>query len=392
MRYAPTVAPRPHRRVVESPLGRDLALFHLDTRRLHVLNGSAAAIWRQLHEAGTVGDVAVGLGDEFDVSPMEIRSDVERAIEQMRADGLLQMDDRPVASPAAPTRRATASSAVSAGVDVPVAGSFAALDARVAVVCPDAEMSAAIATVLAPLQCDDQPDVVITVSTAEPDMWELSVGDSPPLTLGSRLSVVLRVLGEVNNLAVESSPTDLVFHAGAVALDGRGVLLPGGSNHGKSTLTTALVADGFSYLTDEAAAVTADLMIRPFAKSIALDPGSFPLFAELAPTDSGAGLARAIACREWHIDPARVGTVAGPVPVAAVVCPQWRAGATTRVGEVDVVEALHLLLGDAFDFAAGGQPVFERLVEVVSSVPVLRVTYGETADAIDAVRSVLASR
>ena len=54
-----------------------------------------------------------------------------------------------------------------------------------------------------------------------------------------------------------SVPGDLVFHAGAVS-DGRtAVLLPAASNHGKSTLTAALVRDGLQYLTDEAAAVTA---------------------------------------------------------------------------------------------------------------------------------------
>lgn len=387
MRYAVSVAPRPHPRVVESSLGADLALFHLDTRRLHVLNGSAAAIWRQLQVSETIGDLAVRLGDTFDVSPIEIRGDVERTVEQLRADGLLELDDR--ATLMRPPAAATA--ALPYAVDAPLSGSFAALDARIGLVCGDEELARTIEEALHPLVCTAAPKVAIEVAPVDDTAWTITVGDRAPITLGSRLSVALRVIGEVNNLAVASVPDDLVFHAGAVAAGGRGVLLPGGSNHGKSTLTTALVAAGYSYLTDEAAAVDADLTIRPFAKSIALDPGSFPLFPELAPSDRLGGLARAVAAREWHVDPSQVGPVSGPAPVTVVICPQWRAGAATRVSEVPGTDALHLLLGDTFDFSIGGQPVFERLVRLVESVPVVKLTYGETDAAVAAVGDVLAA-
>lgn len=386
MRYAVSVAPRPNGRVVESSLGDDLALFHLDTRRLHVLNGSAAAIWHQLRRADTIGDVAVGLGDAFGVSPIEIRADVERTVEHLRADGLLQLDDQFSSGNLATQRPHTRPESV----DAPSQGSFAALNARVGIVCDDPEITAAVADVLAPIRCDVDADVAITIISADGG-WSIQAGDSAPVALGSRLSVALRAIGEVNDLAVASVPDDLVLHAGAVAMGGRAVLLPGGSNHGKSTLTTALVADGFSYLTDEAAAIVADLHVRPFAKSIALDPGSFPLFPELAPAGAVEGLARAVACREWHIDPARVGPVSGPAPVAAVICPHWRAGASTRVSPVEPLEALHVLLGDAFDFSAGGQRVFERLVGLVSTVPVVKLSYGETSSAVAAVRDILAT-
>ena len=387
MRYAPSIAPRPHTRVVAAPFGAGLALFHLDTRRLHVLNGSAAAIWEQLHDAHTIGDLAVRLGDRFDVSPIEIRGDVERIVEQLRADGLLETGTEAIPSP-----RQVETVAVPGRIDVPRVGSYAALDARVGLVCDDPEIARSIDEVLRPLRGDGDPEVVIRIATAaEDDGWTIQVGDGEEMTLGSRLSVALRAIAEINNLAVASVPDALVLHAGAVSDDGRGVLLPGGSNHGKSTLTTALVADGFSYLTDEAAAIGDGLVIRPFPKSIALDPGSFPLFPDLAPSDDLEGLARAVSCREWHIDPRRVGSVAGPTPVAAVICPQWRAGAATRVSPTEPVEALQLLLGDAFDFSVGGQGVFARLVELVESVPVVKLAYGDTASAIAAVRETLAA-
>jgi Coenzyme PQQ synthesis protein D (PqqD) len=386
MRYTPTIAPRPHHRVVEATLRDELALFHLDSRRLHLLNGSAAAIWDQLHRAETVGDVTVGIGDRFDVDPHTVRNDVERTIEQFRADGLLSLDDRVVSR----SSRADPWDAPQGPVAAPLGGSFAALDARVGIVSDDSEIVATVERVLAPLRVDDPPVVTIEVVSSDEFSWTVTVGGRSEATVGSRLSAVLRVIAEMNTLAVASVPDDLVFHAGAVSDGDQAVLLPAASNHGKSTLTTALVADGLSYLTDEAAAVTAELSVRPFAKSIALDPGSFPLFEALVPPSAGGDLAKAMACREWHVDPAEVGTIAGPAPVAAVVCPHWRAGASTRLTALVPSEALHLLLGETFDFALGGQPLFERLVRLVDVVPVFRLGYSDLGEAVATVRTVLA--
>lgn len=388
MRYAVAVTPRPHPRVLEARLGDDLALFDLDSRRLHVLNGSAAAIWTHLDASATIGELSVRLGDVYGVSPVDIRPDVERTVERLRADGLLHSET------VAPATTPTSADGGLDGrplVDIPPSGSFAALDARVGVRCDDDELRDTIATVLSPLWCDTPPSVALEIESLDDTHWTVRAGEADPVTLGSRLAVALRAIGEVNNLAVASASGDLVLHAGAVSIGGLGVVLPGGSNHGKSTLTTALVMDGFSYLTDEAAAIDADLHIRPFAKSVALDPGSFPLFPDLSPGEEVEGLARAMASREWHVDPARIGPSSGPAPVVAVICPQWRAGAATRISPVEPLEALHLLLGDTFDFAVGGQSVFARLARLVETVPVVKLSYGETVEAIAAVRSIVTS-
>lgn len=386
MRFAPVAAPKPHRRVVESPLGEQLALFHLDTRRLHLLNGSAAAIWRALPGADTIGDLTVRLGDDFGVDPLAIRRDVEHSLDQLRADGLLCIDDR-FAPPCARTPGSTFVPSPGRASDL---GCFAALDARVRLAVDSSEIGGVIAAALAPLRCADAPTHEISISEAENATWTLRVDDGDPVSMASPLSVVLRAVAEINTLAVASVPDHLVFHAGAVARDGAAVLLPAASNHGKSTLTTALVRAGMAYLTDEAAAVGPDELVRPFAKAIALDPGSFPLFADLAPAADESGLARAVACREWHIAPDRLGSVGEASRIAAIVCPHWRAGASTRISEISAGEALHLLLGEAFDFAAGGQPVFDRLVRLVDDVPVYRLGYGELDEAVLEVERILA--
>jgi hypothetical protein len=63
----------------------------------------------------------------------------------------------------------------------------------------------------------------------------------------------------------------LVFvHAGAVAWEGRALVLPGRSRSGKSELVAALVRAGAAYLSDEFAVFDGDGLVHPYARPIAL--------------------------------------------------------------------------------------------------------------------------
>jgi len=61
-----------------------------------------------------------------------------------------------------------------------------------------------------------------------------------------------------------------VVHAGAIARNGRAVLLPASPGSGKSTLVTALALSGFEYYTDEVAVLTEEGRLLPYPKAITL--------------------------------------------------------------------------------------------------------------------------
>jgi hypothetical protein len=69
---------------------------------------------------------------------------------------------------------------------------------------------------------------------------------------GNSLPLVTELLlGDMAHYLTAQSHSGLVFHAAAVALNKRGLLLPGLSGAGKSTLVAWLLCQGFDYLTDE---------------------------------------------------------------------------------------------------------------------------------------------
>ncbi|MCB9077506.1 MAG: hypothetical protein H6631_07940 [Anaerolineaceae bacterium] len=67
------------------------------------------------------------------------------------------------------------------------------------------------------------------------------------------------------------SRTGLLFHAAVLRWQGHGLILPGPSGTGKSTLTAWLVSHGFDYLSDELALVPWQTdLIKPFTRPINL--------------------------------------------------------------------------------------------------------------------------
>ncbi len=68
----------------------------------------------------------------------------------------------------------------------------------------------------------------------------------------------------------ENCPDRVFVHSGAVAIDGKAILLPGNSFTGKSTLTHELVKLGCKYLSDEFAILDEDGLVSPYARPINL--------------------------------------------------------------------------------------------------------------------------
>ncbi|MEM9466192.1 MAG: PqqD family peptide modification chaperone [Actinomycetota bacterium] len=374
-----TITPSRATGVYEGVVDGARVLFNSVDRRLHVLNPSAASLWDGLRHPTTVATLTAEVAGAFGVDAGSIRVEVERTLDRFVADGLAGELRRPAT--------ATMAEPLTRPVGEP-ATVIAALGTTIAIHLDAPMVSAAIQRVTAPLRTSAPADAWIALDEGD-RQWTVTSSLGTDTRTGSRLAGVLRVVSEINNVVVAGRDDHLVFHAGAVARNGRAVLLPGSSNRGKSTLTTALVRAGFDYLTDEAAAVDATGVVHPFAKAIALDPGSFALFPDLAPDPANA-VEAVMARREWHIDPSRLGGTAGPSPVAAIVCPSWRAGSVTRLARIGGTEAVHTLLGDAFDFAAGGADVFDILLDLVASVPVYRLRYSELTDAIATIDRVLA--
>lgn len=95
--------------------------------------------------------------------------------------------------------------------------------------------------------------------------------DSALLQSSRDLDELLERLESELHFAVASNARSALFvHAGVVGWQGRGILLPGPSMSGKSSLVTALLRAGAEYYSDEYAVIDAEGHVHPYAKPLGL--------------------------------------------------------------------------------------------------------------------------
>lgn len=103
-----------------------------------------------------------------------------------------------------------------------------------------------------PASAPASPQTLFRLTEAPADgLWQL-VEDETLVQEAAPAGVVAEhLLGRTTYQIVYHSQGGLALHAAAVSWQGRGLLLPGTTGTGKSTLTAWLLAHGFQYLTDE---------------------------------------------------------------------------------------------------------------------------------------------
>ena len=66
-----------------------------------------------------------------------------------------------------------------------------------------------------------------------------------------KASCLYALLGEIGHSLIDNLSAGVALHAGAVSRQGLGIVIPGASGSGKSSLTAWFIDNGFDYLTDE---------------------------------------------------------------------------------------------------------------------------------------------
>lgn len=177
-----------------------------------------------------------------------------------------------------------------------------------------------------------------------------------------------------------------VFHAGAVALDGRGIVIPGRRGAGKSTFTAALSLLGFEYLSDEAALVDHDLGLHPFPKAISLEAGGWRCIRDIAPKQAQDSLVWAPKEGEsgkWYVQPPthKAGSKSQVYPVDFVVL--LRRGSGISTAEIPKSEALAGLVDQHMTLWFSSRTRLKHTVEMVRRARCLAIDTFDVNRAVD---------
>ena len=412
------VPPRmPARRgsLLRADLVDEQVVYDPDRRHSFRLNRTAGLLLDRCDGQSHVADVVAELAQAFAVDPDRVTTQLRRTLDVFVADGLVDDPNRgrhalaveldrawgppppPAGSsplPDGPTEGAPDPEVLveggadpEVGTDRPAAAWRRVLDLRVRFSAEDPQLADELDRVFASLPADPEAE-----RAGRDGRWyqlDRTGSDSIEIRLGARTVGRATSTGaalsftqwHLNREAVGGAVDRVLLHAGAVRLEGGGlVVLPGQSNAGKSTLVAGLVRAGRGYVTDELIGLAPGTVVATgYRKAISLDPGAWELFADVVPT---SGEPR----REWLIDPTQLhpdalaGDDAGEVSL--VVFPRYEAGAVTEAESLSPAQALVELIRhdpapDPLDPAG-----FDTLAELARRTPAYRLTTGDLTPAV----------
>ena len=187
-----------------------------------------------------------------------------------------------------------------------------------------------------------------------------------PLARCSTVAAVLRAFeADVQLYVAEMAPDYVFVHAGVVSWRGRGILLPGRSFSGKTTLVAELVRAGADYYSDEYAVLDSAGCVHPYARPLSIRE------------EGGAGFTR------HSVD--AFGGQAGstPLPVGLVVVSKFQPGRKWQPRYLSPGSGVLALLANTVPARRIPGIVMARLHRVVSLAPVVASERGEAASVVE---------
>lgn len=368
----------------------DSGLVLVDERagRLFAYNESAAVVWRAL--AGG-DDPAQALQDTYGIPRQLANRDAAAIVDGWRSAGLLaggparaQNGRGSEAGPA--TESAPQTRTVRAVYDIG-GRSF-----RIAVA--DDEIARRVETLFRPFRVegDAADDTIDVCRLADGRTLIVSRNDVELYRVTSVAEVTGALFQTILSSIYSGEQWLAIIHGGAVATDGRAVLLPGTSGSGKSTLGAFLFSRGFDCLCDDMLAVTHQGCVASWPIPLSIKEGSWPALAPCFP-ELDAIPGESVWGRTMKFLPVGPASWRSQLHRAAVlVFPTFDRGAgQARITRLRPLETLRRLVSDRIWL---GYPLrassVERFLPWVGSIPSYELSYSSLEQAAELVHEAVA--
>ncbi|MBT8424556.1 MAG: PqqD family peptide modification chaperone, partial [Silicimonas sp.] len=211
------------------------------------------------------------------------------------------------------------------------------------------------------------------------------ITDAAPRRLDA-LNAVCDMVAAMSFALIDSQPEHLCLHAGAVEIGGRLVIIPNARRAGKSTLTACLARDGHPVFTDDTLPVRFDAMGRLVGRAGGISPRlRLPLpdtldhaFRSWVAANPGPDNGQYKYLSLPDLPPS--GRTA---PLGAIVLLERSEAQPPSLSPVAPETAMDTLLFQNFTREVHSVDVLKLLARMTTTLPVLRLRYGEAPQAAD---------
>jgi glycosyl transferase family 2 len=209
----------------------------------------------------------------------------------------------------------------------------------------------------------------------EDGLFSVAADGAAPVAGLARRDLRIFVMEAVVRGLVKDLTTAVALHAGCVAHSGKAALIAGPTGAGKSSLVAWLIANGFTYLSDEIALLLpGQSAIFGLPRALVLKPGSVEEVLALPAYQDARFLTAGehVMLRPGFVRPQEAKTY----PCGLIVFPRYEAGSELRVEAISPAQTALRLVGtnlNARNLADGG---FRALTGFARQVPSVTLRYG----------------
>jgi hypothetical protein len=210
------------------------------------------------------------------------------------------------------------------------------------------------------------------------DTYRVGVDGREPVAAGDPIEAVRLLNHELMHGVMLRAPQLFYVHAAVVRWRGRGILLPGLSRAGKSTLALAFLEAGASYLSDELLAFDAARGVaRAFPRALKIRDDCVAYFPTLADRFVGTGEGRFL-----PFDALAPDVVVEETPVDLVLMPAWSAGGREELAPLSPGATLLELAASSLNFGTHRAGSIDHLGALVTGTRAYHLRWREPGSAV----------
>jgi hypothetical protein len=300
-------------------------LFDEVGQKLFHLNSMAACIWCHIEEQSPIDSVIHFIARVMHLNEVQAHRFVLNMIRTWWRLGLLHGGRCRASAPHQdfPVHRSASRSALTTKSELtkPYLHYYQLLDTTFSLDYAYKDVRNIVHPILAHLEMSRPSTDALPLDTVRTgDEWRILLGNGVLGSCRDLGGLAPMVQGTLSSLALRRCSYLLALHAGGIARQGRAMLLVGESRSGKTTLTAAMLGEGWDYLSDDMILMERDsLDAKAVPCSLGIKPGGWELLASRFP---GCKSPR----QHLRADGQVVGYFSPPLPQRGFVLPrtvQW---------------------------------------------------------------------
>ncbi len=209
--------------------------------------------------------------------------------------------------------------------------------------------------------------------------WMARIGEDVFHTSPDLASAVAALEWRIITDGLARRPELFQLHGAAVCLPLRrgALLLAGDSGSGKTTLTLGLMLAGFVPFSDDVTLLDGEsLTVEPLRRAFHTSPDTWDVLSAIA----GGKLAPDAGAPEGFFAPPQWAT--RPVPVRAILFPEYRAGQTTSMTRLSLADSATAILGNTISLSVSPRFALSTGVRLAEQVPCYRFPMGDLGTAV----------